>query len=179
MNKQEVKARIAELISTGVAKSEIFKQLSGQGLKDSKIAYLIAAHADPALCAEHRGKVKLLIGLMVFQSLLCFVGGFFLGAAIGPNAKWIFALICLVIPLLFAWGFYKNFAGAYNGYILLSIVNLPKSLEGFMQDPISSFIGLAITIGIVVFVWHVRSKLFPDFALITPKKIKGEYVFSS
>ena len=39
-------------------------------------------------------------------------------------------------------------------------------------------IGLVVGIGLLAFVWYLRQKMFPDFALISPKKIKGQYVFS-
>lgn len=31
----------------------------------------------------------------------------------------------------------------------------------------------------LVYVWYVRQKIFPDFSFIAPKKIKGQYVFTN
>ena len=42
MNKKEIKAKVTDLISSGMAKSEVFTQLSGHGVKDSQLAYFIA-----------------------------------------------------------------------------------------------------------------------------------------
>lgn len=178
MNKKEIKARVSELLSSGTAKSEVFAQLSGQGIKDSRLAYFIAAHPDAARCDEHSGKVKVLIAIMLVQALIVFLLGFGIGAKIGPNAKWIVAALITLIPLLFAWGFYKNLVGTYNAYIFLTIIQFPKLFEGFSSDPIATSIVLAINISILAFVWYVREKIFPDFAFITPKKVKGKYAFS-
>ena len=179
MNKKETKAKVTGLLLSGVAKSEVFTQLSGQGVSDRQLAYFIAAHADPRLCAEHESSVNNLIALILIQAVIAFLFGLGIGAKIGPNAKWIIAGLSAFIPLLFAWGFYYHRVGAYNAYILLSIIQLPKQIDGFTTNPIASSIGLIIGISMLVFVWYVRTKLFPDFTFITPKKIKGQYVFAS
>ena len=177
MTKTEIKSKVGELLSSGAAKSEVFAQLSGQGAKDSQLAYFIASYPDPVRCDEHSGKVNVLITLMLIQALIAFLLGFGVGAKIGPNAKWIVGGLIALIPLLFAWGFYANRVGAYNAYILLSIVQLPKSFEGFSSNPVASSIAVAIGIGLIAYVWYVREKIFPGFAFTTPKKVKGEYVF--
>jgi len=109
--------------------------------------------------------------------LIAFWLGFGVGVKIGPNAKWIIGVLIALIPLLFAWGFYTNRVGAYNAYILLSIIQLPKSFGGFTSTPVASSIGIAIGVGLIAYVWYVREKVFPGFVLTTPKKVKGEYVF--
>lgn len=177
MNKAEIKIKVKELLSSGTAKAEVFTQLSGQGVKDSQLAYFIASHPDPVRCDEYCGKVNVLITLMFIQAVIAFLLGFGIGAKIGPNAKWIMGVLIALIPLLFAWGFYANRVGAYNVYILLSIVQLPRSFEGFSSNPVASSIGIAIGIGLLAYVWYVREKIFPGFILTTPKKVKGTYVF--
>ncbi|HJW25240.1 MAG TPA: hypothetical protein VJ576_10110 [Rhodocyclaceae bacterium] len=179
MNKTEIKAKIAELISSGVAKTEVFARLSGQGVKDKQLADLIASYADPRLCAQHYDKVNILLTLMFIQAVIVFLLGFSMGLRIGPNAKWIMGGLLALIPLAFAWGFHRNSAGAYNAYILLSIIQMPRQLDGFISSPIATSVGLAIGIGMLAFVWYVRQKLFPDFAFMGPRKVKGQYVFAS
>lgn len=178
MDKKEIKAKVTELLSSGIGKSEVFTQLSGQGVKDSQLAYFVASYADPVRCSEHDKKVSILITLMFIQALIVFVMGFNIGTTIGPNAKWIAGGTLMLIPLLFAWGFYKHKVGAYNAYILLSIIQFPKSFEGFTSAPIASTVGIAINLGMLAYIWYVREKIFPGFALMTPKKIKGQYVFA-
>jgi hypothetical protein len=177
MNKKEAKQKITELIDAGAAKAEVFAQIKGQGVKDAHLAHYIAGYASPALCAQHDRKVDILIWLMLVQTLFVFAVGYGIGQKVGGNAKWIITLAITAIPLLFAWGFYKHFAGAYNAYILLSIVQLPKQFSGFSATPISTGIGLAIGLGMLAYVWYVRHCLFPDFGFISPNKVKGQYVF--
>lgn len=179
MNKKEIDYKVKGLISSGVPRSEVFSQLSGQGLKDSQLAYLIASYADPVLCHIHDRKVNFAITLMFVQSAVAFLAGFGIGASIGPSAQWVAAGLFALIPLLFAWGFYKHKAGAYNAYIILAITQLPRQLEGFTSSPIATSVSLAIGVSMLVYVWYVRQKIFPDFSFIAPKKIKGQYVFAS
>jgi hypothetical protein len=177
MDKKEARAKVEELLSTGTAKRDVFAQLSGQGVNDNQLAYLIASYPDPARCAEHAKKVKWLVAIMIVQALILLPAGFLIGATIGPVAAGLIGTLCMLIPLLFAYGFYTNRVGAYNAYILLSIVQLPNAFKGFMSAPVASAIGLLIAIGIVVLVWHVRDKIFPDFTFVTPRKVNKEYVF--
>lgn len=179
MNKKEIKAQVKELISSGVPKPEVFAKLSGKGLKDNQLAHFIASYADPYLCDLHDRKINVLITLMFIQAVFALLAGFGIGAQIGPNAQLIFAALCALVPLLFAFGFYKHMAGAYNAYILLAIVNLPRQLEGFSSSPVVTSVALAMSVGMLGYVWYVRQKIFPDFSFISPKKIKGQYVFSS
>ncbi|MEO6146726.1 MAG: hypothetical protein ABIT70_06670 [Sulfuriferula sp.] len=179
MNKKEIQEKIADLLSSGVPKSEVFTKLSGQGVKDRQLAHFIASYADPIRCNTHDKKVNIIITLMFIQALFGALLGFGIGAKIGPNAKWIVPVVIALIPLLLAWGFYKYRAWAFNVYILLLIVQLPRSFEGFSATPIASSIGIAISIGMLAYIWYVREKIFPDFVFISPKKIKGEYIFSS
>ena len=177
MNKVEIKNKVKELLVSGTQKSEVFRQLSGKGIKDNQLAYLIAAYADPERCSDHGSKVNILIALMFVQSVGAFLMGFYLGMMLGPNAAWITGGLIALVPLLFAWGFYHHRVGAYNAYILLTIIQLPKSFEGFSENPFTSAIGIALNIALLTYVWYVREKIFPGFTFITPKKVKGEYVF--
>ncbi len=178
MKKSEIKAKVNELLSSGTVKARVFAQLSNQGIKDHQLAHFIASYPDPKRCKEHDQKVNILITMMLAQTAIAFWLGFDIGTRIGPNAKWIAGILLASIPLLFAWGFHANRVGAYNAYILLSICQLPKSLEDFSTSPMATSIGIAIGIGIIAFVWYVRENIFPDFAFITPKKFKGQYVFA-
>lgn len=178
MNKKEIKARIKDLISSGVPKSEVFAKLSGQGLKDRRLALFIASYADPRLCDLHDRKVNVLITLMFIQAVLALLVGFALGAPFGPSGRLIVAGLCALVPLLFAFGFYKHHAGAYNAYLLLAVVNLPRQFEGFAANPIATAVVVAMSIAMLAYVCYVRQKLFPDLLLFSPKKLKGQYVFS-
>lgn len=177
MNKNEIKAQVHSLIEAGTPKSEVFSRLSGQGIKDSQLAYFIAAYPNPQRREQHKRKVKLLVMAMLFYALMAFVVGFAIGSQIGPTGRWVLAVVVATIPVLFAWGFHKYKVAAYNVYILLSLIHLPRAFDGFMAQPLANSIALAINFGMIAFVWYVRHKLFPDFLFITPVKVKGEYHF--
>lgn len=179
MNKAEIKSKVNELLSAGTTKAEVFAQLSGQGVKDSRLAYFIASYPDPVRCERHGRKVKMLITLMLIQAAITFLLGYGIGVEIGPRAGWVMGGLAALIPLLFSWGFYTNRVGAYNVYIFLSIIQLPKSFEGFTSTPVASSIGIGIGIALISYVWYVREKIFPGFGLMAPRKVRNEYVFVS
>jgi cation transport ATPase len=177
MNKKEIKAQVHALIEAGTPKSEVFSRLSGQGIKDSQLAYFIAAYPHPQRREQHKRKVNLLVMAMLLYALMAFLVGFAIGSQIGPTGRWVLAVVVAAIPLLFAWGFRNYKVAAYNVYILLSLIHLPRAFDGFMAQPLANSIALSVNFGMIAFVWYVRHKLFPDFLFITPAKVKGEYHF--
>ncbi|KPN91228.1 hypothetical protein [Pseudomonas nunensis] len=179
MNKKEIKQQITAMLDAGRSKTETFKAFSGGAVKDRVLAYWIGSHPDPARNAQHQGKVKVLLGLMIAQALLGALTGFSLGALIGPKAMVIFTLIGGLIPLWFAYGFYKYRAQFYTVYVILSLSQASQVFKGFSEDPVSTLIGAAIGLGLVFFVAWLKTLLFPDLNFIGPKKIKGQYVFSN
>ncbi|MNF65029.1 hypothetical protein D3C85_971890 [compost metagenome] len=179
MKTKEAKAKVKDLLSSGVPRSEVFAQLSGQGVKDRLLARLIASTADPYLCDIHDRKVNALITLMFIQAALALLVGFIIGSTIGPNARWVIGGLGALVPLLFVWGFYNHLAGAYNTYIILSLGSAGRQVEGLISGSIIMFVGSVIGLGMFAYVFYVRQKLFPDLAFFTPRKVKGRYVFFS
>ncbi|MBS0452878.1 MAG: hypothetical protein JSS14_16410 [Proteobacteria bacterium] len=179
MNKKQVRAHARFALNRGITRTEVFSHLRGRGLKDKQLAYFIASHVDPASRLLNAGKVKVLVALMVVLAAVGFVAGMGLGAKFGPNAKWLVAGGIALVSLLFAWGFHAHRVGAYNAYILLAIVQLPRSLDGFTADPFATSIGFVVNVALLAYVWYVRQCLFPDFTFLAPRKVKGEYVFSA
>lgn len=179
MDKKKIKQQVTKLLNSGTQKNEVFKTLSDGATKDNQLALLIASHPNPQLYNQYHRKITALVTIMFIQALLAARIGFGIGAGIGPTATWVFVFICAIIPLLLAFGFYKNHAGSYNAYIILTIIPLPKmTIEIFFKQNSTGIIILAINIALLAYVWHTRSLLFPDFSFINPKKIKGQYVFS-
>ncbi len=172
MDKKEVKLKVAELLNAGNSKNEVFKMLSGGVVKDNQLALFIASHPNPRLYEEHYKKVSGLISIMFLQALFAALLGYGIGSKIGPSAAWVVAVLSTLIPLFCAFGFYKNYAGTYNAYIVLTIIQFPRLFSGVSQTPIATGIGVAIALSILGYVWYVRSLLFPDFTFITPKKDK-------
>jgi hypothetical protein len=179
LDKKEIKQQITRMLEAGRSKTETFQAFSGGAAKDRLLAFWIASYSDQNLYEQHYRKINILITIIFIQALLGAVVGFGLGAAIGPTAALGFAALCGLIPLLFAYGFYRNYAGAYNIYIALSVVQIPRALAHFGEAPVISAIGMGISLAMLAFVWYLRTQLFPDFAFIKPKKVKGQYVFSN
>jgi hypothetical protein len=176
--KKDARAEVRELLDAGVAKSEVFSRLCGRGVKDSQLAYFIASYADPYLCDEHDRKVNILITIMFAVALISFFQGLYIGASIGPMAKWIFGFLATSIPLLFVWGFYNHRVEAYNAYIFLAFFNIPSQFKDFATNPAVAITVLSISFAMLMFVLYVRSKIFPDFVFLAPRKVGGKYLFS-
>ncbi|MGE8148347.1 hypothetical protein ACQKP7_24645 [Pseudomonas frederiksbergensis] len=179
MDKKEIKRQIVAMLDAGRSKTETFKAFSGGAVKDRVLAYWIGSHPDPARNAQHQGKIKTLLGLTIAQAVLGAVAGFFLGSMIGPKATLFFTLFAGLIPLWFAYGFYKNLAQFYTVYVVLSLSQFPRLFKDFAEDPVTTLIGAAISLGMVFFVAYLKTLLFPDLGFIGPKKIKGQFVFSN
>jgi len=179
MKKKEIQAQINSRLSNGESKSSTFRQLSGQGVSDRVVAHMIASYASHALCNRHSKLIDAMIVISWLQLALVVLVSIAVGLKAGLVAVMLITALLGAFAYLFVWGFTNNKAWAYNATIVLSIVNLPKTLTGFSATPISSTVGVALSVGLIAFTWYVRSKIFPDFAFIAPKKLKGAYVFSS
>jgi hypothetical protein len=179
LDKKEIKQQLVAMLQGGRSKTETFKALSGGAIKDRVLAYWIGAYADPALLERHAGKIKILIVLTCIQALLGLLIGLFVGAMMVPVAAVVLGLIGGAVPLLFAWGFYKNAAQAYTVYVILSISQMPRLFKGYAEDPTSTLIGVAITLAVVFYVAWLKNLLFPDLGFLGSKKVKGQYVFSN
>ncbi len=177
MDKKRMRTRARELLVNGMTKSKVFEQLSGQGVKDAPLAYFIASYVTPAHRDAHRGKIRILIAIMLIQALIGFFVGYGVGALMGPDAAWIIGGLITAIPLWIGWGFHKNWVGAYNAYIVLTIIQGYRMFDGFTSAPIATSVVVVINFAILLLVCHVREKLFPGFLLTTPKKMKDRYVF--
>lgn len=179
MNKQDVRADIERRISLGEGKSSIFRALKGHGLSDSAVAHLIASHADPALFTQHARYIKGMVAIAWLQLVLGVLIGLSLTLKMGAGMGLLVTAFIGGFAYLFVWGFQRNRAWAYNASIVLSIINLPKALNDVSTEPASSVFALALGLAWITFTWFVRSKLFPDFAVLGPRKVGKSYQFSS
>ena len=110
MDKKKIKQQVTELLNSGTQKNDVFKALSGGAAKDNQLALLIASHPNPQLYNQYNRKITTLVIIMLIQALFAARIGFGLGAEIGPIATWVLAFICAIIPLILAFGFYKNYS---------------------------------------------------------------------
>ncbi|TCW79612.1 permease [Burkholderia sp. SRS-46] len=179
MNKTEAKTKIAAMLSAGSKKGDVLAALSGQGIKDRVLANLIASRPDPERCRQNRLHVRLLIALGILQLLFCLWVAYTLFVEVGSiGAIALFLALTVPLSLLFIWGFATYRVGAYHAYIALSIAQMPKLIGHLATDPGDALIGLAISIALVVYVYFVRNRLFPDYVWFRPRKAQGRYVFA-
>jgi hypothetical protein len=179
MNKKELKQKVAELISAKKSKDEVYKILTEQGENVSLVAYFIASNPNHIAYEVNYKKINILITFMFILALIGALNGYLVGLKYGTIYALFGALLGALFPLFIAYGFYKNDVLAYNIYILLSIVQLPQALGAIIKSPVGASIWLVIILAILAFVWHLRSRLFPDFKFIWPRKVNGQYVFTS
>lgn len=178
MDKQEIKAKVAELISGGLTKADVFATLTDKGVKDRVAAYSIASYADPQRCRANRGHIRAVVINAWLQVILGVVFGLALGVEIQPLAGLIVGGLVGGIGLLFVFGFSRNKAGAYNAWLLLAMIEIPREALAISKDPIPAIISIAILLALLGYISYVRSRLFPDFLMLRPRKIRGKYVFS-
>ncbi|WP_191485051.1 hypothetical protein [Pseudomonas sp. FEN] len=178
MDKKQTRQQAIESLNAGTPKSQIFASLRGGALKDRALAALLANHPDPELYTRHHWKVIGVLAIMILQGLLAAAVGFVLGASIGPTAIWLMPLAFAVIPFLLAYGVYRNHSSYYTVYVLLNVSQFHRAFEGFSEEPITTGIAVLIGFASLVYVLYVKSLLFPDVVFMSPKKIKGQYVFS-
>ena len=179
MDKKEIKRQVMAALDAGHFKTATFKAFSGGVVKDRVLAYWIGARPDPALREKHSLKVNILLALTCLQALLGAVTGFYLGSMIGPGAVVFFTLFAALVPLAFAWGFYKNSAQAYTIYTILTVSQIGRMFQGYEEDPVMTVVGVVITLAMVFYVAWVKALLFPDLGFVGSKKVKGQFVFSN
>jgi hypothetical protein len=75
-------------------------------------------------------------------------------------------------------GFKLNQLSVFWG-LLTGLVMPQKLLEQFIPGPAGELIGSVLSAAQIVFVWYVRSKLFPDLGFFGARKVNSRYVFSS
>lgn len=178
MNNKQIKSEIARLLALGASKSDIFEQLCAQGAKERVVAALLAGRADPVLVEQHQGKIIGLLVMMAIQGGLAALLGLSLGVSTGGMGLGLgLAALGIAVSALFAWGFKRNWIGAYRGFVILSVSQLPKAFRGFESDPVACMVGVGISIAMIAYVLFVQTRIFPDMVGFAPRRVGGKYVF--
>jgi len=178
MSKKEMKKEMQMLHDQGKAKMDIFNEFKDRGLKEKELAQIVAQLKNRTLCALHETKNNVLITLMFIQTL--FVAFASYQMAIQSNlSPYTFAAIGASIGLLFIYGFYRFSALAYQAFILLTIIRLPREIEPLLKGDMVELIAFVISMCMFAYVWYLKSKLYPDLGLFGAKKSSGAYNFSS
>lgn len=191
MNRKEARAQIAQMLASGGRKATVFDTLSGRGVADKRLAWMIASHVDPQRAADNRFHAWVLVGVTFLQ----LVFGLFLMMGFWHRlpgvVDWIALLFLLAWSGLFMYGFLVNRAGTYTAVLLLTVMNAFQRLKGGAHG-VQGVHGVhavhSAHLGMTLFGWllsaalfgyvlFVRGRLFPDFAWIGPRKRGGQYVF--
>ena len=170
-DKRAVRRQMDAMLAEGTGKTEIFRQLSGQGVKDRQLAAWLAGQPDLQARGEMSLHVNILTGLMALQALIIL--------AVTASVSFLLGLALMLIPLLFAWGFRQPKAGAYSAYVFLSIVTLGRNFTHMFPLTVSSIVGFAIGVGLIWYVVWIQRRIFPDMSFIGPNRKGREFVFTT
>lgn len=172
----KARSEIALMRATGYSKKAIFDTLRGRGIRDAKLALIIAASPDKILYALHGTKNSVLIWIVSIQAALAAWTTYMNLPKEGIN---IFVVIPAVIGLLFVWGFYTHRLFAYTLFLMLSMPIFTRIvMEAMVMGDLASGIAVGISMATLAYVWYVRSQLFPDIRMIGVRKDRqGNYLF--
>ena len=178
MNKKEIRAKVTEMLSSGVKKQDVFNALSDKGIKDRRLAFLIASHVNAQRCTQNKWHIRAAIGIVCLQLIWGLLVSIMLALRLALVDGLIVGALLTLISLFFIWGFAKNKAGIYSVFIILGILGVPRQMQGFEQQPLETAIGLVLSLVIVGYIVFVRYRLFPDLYWYGPRKAGGAYVFT-
>lgn len=179
MNLKQAKADIRQRLDQGESKTAVFEDVKLRGVSERAAAAMIAAHAAPELCQRHDRIRAAVIVLAWVELLFGVLLGFAVGESIRPSWGIVLAGLMALIGITFVWGFTQNRLWAYNVTIVMTVCNLPRTTLDLLSDPGPTALGLAIGLPLLAFIWYVRTRLFPDIAVLGPRQVDGRYVFTT
>ncbi|MBT0570253.1 hypothetical protein KIK84_07940 [Curvibacter sp. CHRR-16] len=169
MDHTNLQAQVDLMLNNGMDKLAVFRVLTEQkGVSPRKAAWCIAVHADVFLIDRYGELIDYLVWIVLLQAL----AGAWLGYQLShtPLMRMCMPLLAASVPLLFAWGFFRNYAQAYNLYLLVAICGvLPYGLLLMQFPSMFGFALLSIHILASGYVWFVRRKIFPDIGWWGPR----------
>lgn len=185
MKRKEARAQIAQRLASGERKAAVFDALSGQGVPDKALAWIIAAYADPRRAADNRFHAWVLAGITFLQlvfALLMVMGRWHRSPAVHD---WIVLLFTLAWSGLFIHGFIANRAAIYNASLMITALQWFKggthAVHGASgplgSHPAMALFGWFVSFAMFAYVLFVRRRLFPDLTWMWPRKRGGRYVF--
>src|SRR5471032_1286638 len=167
MNPKDIGQKIEDLIASGVPKSEVFRTLSGDDVKDRTLAYIIAARIDPRRCEANKWRIRFLVMVACVEVVFSFLVCLGIGMKISPLVGLALAIVGALVSFLLARGIQRNKVTAYNAVMFLTIGQAPSQLNNLSHASIGTFVGLAISFAMYMYVWSLRKRLFPDFAFMS------------
>ncbi len=179
MNKKELKQTITEMVDSGKPKQDIFQALIDNGENTRTVANLVASLPSQHRYKKNQKKINILIGAMFIWALISAPNGYITGLKTSIEYGWTLAFLSFLVPLLYAYGFYKNYVKAYNILITIGLISIFFGFAKLFKLPnADTYISLCFNTLLLVYAWYLRTRLFPDFFILSPKKINGQYAFS-
>ncbi|CAG9296232.1 hypothetical protein [Celerinatantimonas diazotrophica] len=187
MDTHEIITQIKTRIANGERKTEVFEQLRDQGMRENRVAFLIAGTPTPEQLKNNRTlKIALVTLLIVLTIPLAYLAHYFVthieyqrGVLVG----FFTVSVGIFCPLVCAFGIYRNRFAAYTNVLICGIFyiifplmvlhtnGLPLTLPG---------VGLlALAIILLAYCGYVRTRMFPALSLTgsVKKNQHNEYKF--
>ena len=138
MNPKDIGQKIEDLIASGVPKSEVFRTLSGDDVKDRTLAYIIAARIDPRRCEANKWRIRFLVMVACVEVVFSFLVCLGIGMKISPLVGLALAIVGALVSFLLARGIQRNKVTAYNAvmFLLFSLIST-LAISGETTPPAS------------------------------------------
>lgn len=176
--KERLKADIDHRLAQGQPKADIFQALSGQGLSDRRLAWLLAARPHPVLVQRHARLIKALVGISWLQFVVALLVCLWATRSFGLIAGLLASAVACGIVYVFIWGFRNNRAWVYTLSIVLGVLNLPEAINSAFEKPAAGGFGLLLALALLALTWHARARLFPDLGFGGARKQGGVHRFT-
>lgn len=176
--KQRLKADIDERLAAGQAKAAIFQALSGQGIGDRRLAWLLASRPHPVLVARHARLISSMVTISWIQFTAVLILCLWATRSLGLLAGLVASAVGCGVVYVFIRGFRLNRAWAYTLSLVLGVLNLPETIQSALKVPTSGGVGLLLSLALLMWTWHVRATLFPDLGFGGARKRGGAYRFT-
>lgn len=178
MDKKAIRARIAQQRLRGVSKQEVFEELKGFAYSDTQLALLLASKADVDPVVANKGKIRLVVLVVLVQAILGFLVGWQVGRPYGLGVAILCSIAAYAIPGVILLGFIAHRLAAYNAFLVLTFIQCLMQLHDISQGNSAAWVGLGFASIMLTFVFNLRKRLFPEVRLFLPPKDEtGKFVF--
>lgn len=187
MDTQEIITQVKEKIAGGEAKSAVFEQFRDKGMRENRVAFLIAGTPTPEQLKNNRTLKLILVVLLVLLAIpLAYLAHYFIEHVEyqrGPLVWFFTASIGILCPLVCAFGVYRNRLAAYTNvlmfgifYILFPLMVMHKNGHSLTLPAIGL---LSAAIVLLAYCAYVRNRMFPAISLIgsVKKDHQSQYKF--
>jgi hypothetical protein len=176
--RSNLKLAIFQSLDKGESKKDIFDRLVAQGFSPRVVATYLGSYPDRQRYRQHVKWVWLACVLVSVKALMSL---FLTRVPLNEmtEAGYVVLMMELAVSLFFVYGFLKNRVFFFNFYVGFVILQLSRTTEFWDKLPDLNRWAALFNLCSLVVVWVVRSRLYPDLFLLSPRKKNGEFVFSA